>query len=384
MIRPCQICGCFETEKLFSQKFYNNVISPVTSYDVVKCKTCGFIFANNMPEQEYFNAYYENMSKWEFNYFSGDMPDQYYKHAHKTLNFINKWVTNKEAKILDVGCSTGALLAVMKQSGFKNLVGLDPSLECVNKVKRIPGIDAIKGTISSINVTTKFDLITIASVLEHIADLKEALLKITWLLNDGGYIFVEVPDLNRFHEQVFTPFQQFSIEHINYFTPTSITNALGSVGFKVIDIVDVQNETSQHTDPSIFLIGKLDNLKKSVIIDECGSDSVNRYIQISEELDKALATKLEKLPETVIIWGVGTSTQRLLASGKLDTSKILYFVDSNKNYVGLTLANKKIKDPTEIIEDVPILVATWSYKDEIISMIKTKLNLSNRIISLYD
>ena len=55
--------------------------------------------------------------------------------------------------------------------------------------------------------------------------------------------------------------------------------------------------------------------------------------------------------DKLIVWGVGTHTQRLLGSG-LDFSKILYFVDSNARDIGRKLNGIEVKCPADIREKI--------------------------------
>jgi len=76
-------------------------------------------------------------------------------------------------------------------------------------------------------------------------------------------------------------------------------------------------------------------------------------------------------------------TQYWLGSG-LDLSKILFFVDSNTRYIGKKLNGVEIKSPSDIREEeVPILISTYAYQQEIAYQIKKVLKLRNEIIKIY-
>src|SRR4051794_2956508 len=65
--RPCPVCSGSLRETLFHQR-----VSPVESaslvsgYDVVVCSECGGGFADGLPRQSAFDAYYREMSKYEY------------------------------------------------------------------------------------------------------------------------------------------------------------------------------------------------------------------------------------------------------------------------------------------------------------------------------
>lgn len=93
------------------------------------------------------------------------------------------------ARILDVGCGSGALLLGMACFGFSRLDGVDPYLkEPVNaKSYRIRNVD-----VRTLNDET-YDLILMNHSLEHIPDQIETLTAIRGLLDDRGVCRIEVP-----------------------------------------------------------------------------------------------------------------------------------------------------------------------------------------------
>ncbi|MDD5584507.1 MAG: class I SAM-dependent methyltransferase [Candidatus Omnitrophica bacterium] len=387
MNRVCPICSCIEKRKLYTQDFHNNVISLIKNYDVVVCKNCGFVYADNIPSQADFNDYYRVMSKYEFNHNNGIVSSDYIEHFTKIVNFLIPHVPDTHARILDVGCSTGALLSIFKLHGYSNLSGIDPSASCVRTAKKIYGIEATVNAISDFSTDEKFDLIILSAIVEHLADFSSAMRKIRSLLKDQGLLFVEVPDAERFEAYTSAPFQQFSIEHINYFSQYSMRNLLSSFSFKVLEMQQGESKLNLITDPDILVVSaKTEEKNYALIKDDVSELTVGNYIakcsKIDLEIRKSIQEKLLN-KNKIIVWGVGTHTQRLIGSG-LDLSKIAYFVDSNKRYVGKELHGITIKSPGNIQEkDIPILISTYSYQEEIARQIKDVLKLNNEIITLY-
>ena len=64
--RKCSICNSKKKKILYSQKFasYSNG-GLLKGYEVVVCQSCGFCFADNVPDQKVFDIYYREMSKYE-------------------------------------------------------------------------------------------------------------------------------------------------------------------------------------------------------------------------------------------------------------------------------------------------------------------------------
>lgn len=386
MKRDCPICFNPAKHLLYRQDFGNKSISLMDKYDVVVCQNCGFVYADNIPTQAEFNKYYEVMSKYEFNYNEGRVSNDYDEHFQKIVDFIAPRFPDKSARIIDIGCSTGCLLNLFKKAGYSNLLGVDPSPTCVRTVRKLYKIEAAVNNIANFESAQKADLIILSAVLEHFVDFAGSMRKIRSLLKDQGLLFVEVPDAERFDEFIFTPFQQFSIEHINYFSRYSLANLLGSHRFNIIAMQNSENRVNQTIDPDLFVLSQMTGKSNyQMVRDEACEKMLKNYIEKSARMDRGLRRFInQKLAgiKMFIIWGVGTHTQRLVGSG-LDLSRVLYFVDSNERYWGKKISGLEIKAPAEIRENVPILISTYSYQEEVAGRIKEQLKLPNEIIKLY-
>lgn len=387
MNRICPICDSDDKKHLYTQNFYNNVISLMQKYDVVVCNSCEFVFADKIPSQEDFNCYYTEMSKYEFSFNEGVVSKDYLDHFRKIADFIIPEIKKKDAKIIDIGCSTGALLSVLKERGYENLLGVDPSESCVKTVKCLYSIKSKISNISDLSTNEKFDVIILSAVLEHLVDFDGALNKINLILKDDGVLFLEIPDAERFEKFIFTPFQQFSIEHINYFTENSIKNLLLKFAMQIVKIEKSENRINQTIDPDLFILSKKSNNSASKIKKDInGLVKIEEYINKCKHADRETKKIIKEkffTKDKVIVWGIGTFTQRLIGAD-LDLSKILYFVDSNIRYKGKKIQNIEIKSPNDIKEHVPIFISTYSYQDEVINQIQNILKLKNEIIKIYD
>ena len=83
---------------------------------------------------------------------------------------INVWLPrNKNAKCVDLGCGNGNILMLLRNSGYKNIEGVDISKDQVEtarkhfpEVKEGNAMDYIK------NIKNKYDLITTFDMIEHL------------------------------------------------------------------------------------------------------------------------------------------------------------------------------------------------------------------------
>ena len=153
-----------------------------------------------------------------------------------------------------------------------------------------------------------------------------------------------------------------------------------------IDVAPAAGAVVNNLDPDIFALWqKSYNNNFKIIRDDICESKIKNYICRCSEIDlkvkKIIKEKLSN-KNKVIVWGVGTHTQRLIDSG-LELSKILFFVDSNTKYSGKKINGVEIKSPAEIKEDTPILISTYSYQEEVVYQIKEILKLDNEVIKIY-
>jgi SAM-dependent methyltransferase len=358
----------------------------------VICQDCGFCFAKNLPDQAAFDAYYREMSKYEHQDRSGQ-PSEFERRQFPALvKFIQKHNPNPRARILEIGCANGGLLNALKQSGYQNLFGVDPSPICARNAEQLYQISVLTTPLSKIKVEIgPFDFIILVAVLEHIQDLHGALKKLYNLLSSAGKIFIEVPDATKFTSSPDAPFQEFSIEHINFFSQRSLANIMGTYGFVEIDSTQISyDQTDTHTGCAIRMVFQKDNVsnKFDPILDHDTEAGLQNYIAASQKTEDHMHKKVNELidsQQSLIVWGVGTHTQRLLATSRLASANIIAFVDSNPNYQGKQLNNVPIIRPDLLIgTEEPILVSSRIFQSEIIHQIQFELKLKNKIFTLYE
>jgi len=249
MSRPCPICSSEEKILLYRQRFSRlSEGSLLKGYDVVICQNCGFGFADQIPGQDAFDLYYRDMSKYDYQERGGRESARDEERFEETATLIQHFLPNREAVILDIGCSTGGLLSKIKQSGFPNVIGVDPSPLCASAAMKLYGIRVFNRSITELSTSGQsFDFVILVGVLEHLRDLSAAVEEIRRILADGGQLYVEVPDLLSFADLPDAPFQQFSLEHINFFSAQSLNNLLETRGFRPAYSQQISRHQSENT-----------------------------------------------------------------------------------------------------------------------------------------
>lgn len=365
--------------------------SLLSGYDVAICENCGFAYADDIPEQAAFDAHYRDMSKYERQDFGG-RESQYDLARFRAIAEIIKGVLpRRDARVLDVGCAIGGLLAALKESGYHNLLGIDPSPACAAAARDIHGIEVVAGTLTDLPAgRSPFDLIVLSNILEHVRDLKPALGNLRDAMVQDGMVFVQVPDVTRFSDREDAPFQEFSTEHINYFSPTSLDNLMHVAGFATRSTQrNAYYQEHGSLGPAVDGVyqrtaGSTATVERDTTTEPC----LVEYIRQSQQVDDRIRRMIDEIlaeGRPIVVWGVGTHTLRLLSTSRLRQADIVAFVDSNPRYQGRDLGGIPIIAPSALQGmPEPILISSRVFQRNIEEQIRSSLKLDNRLYLLYE
>lgn len=163
--RPCPVCGSLEADTLDRLRLVLFDDHPL-AHDCVTavCLNCGMGFNREILPQENYWKYYTEMSKYVVST-SATAPVPRLPECAEILSRL----LPLDAAILDVGCGSGGVLAALKQRGFTNLAGLDPTHECIRIIRDELGLDARVGTLDKHTFPQgSFDLMLSTVVFEHL------------------------------------------------------------------------------------------------------------------------------------------------------------------------------------------------------------------------
>lgn len=388
--RLCSVCSSTQQQLLYPRRFTRLSEALIEGYDVVACLNCGFCFASRIPSQDAFDDYYERQSKYEHDNRGGSQSEYDTRRLPFAVSIISEWMPAREARILDIGCANGGLLAELKKNGYENVFGVDPSPACAATAGDLYGIEVMVAPISKIPASIgKFDLVIFGSVLEHIIDFDSTLDRTKALLKTNGRVYAEVPDMTKCTQVNDAAFQEFSVEHVNYFGPISLRNIFTRRRFSPVGVR--QTEIEQVAGLRIFEIKAMfqytGEAAAAFELDKETRPELERYISKSRaKMDPIISVidQLVKDQTPIVVWGVGTQTQGLLAATELEKTNIRAFVDSNLRYVGQTLAGRPILSIDALKEmEHSILVSSRQFQKEIVDQIRYSLRLPNNIIALY-
>ena len=202
-----------------------------------------------------------------------------------------------------------------------------------------------------------------------------------------GLVIVEVPDAENFARAFNAPYQEFSIEHINFFSASALDNLMGAHGFSRVAVRrELCYAGPNLTGPVLSMIFRSGASPVAPALEASSEAGVRAYLERCRkwtESENRVIAALVEAQRPVIIWGVGTLCQRLLATTRLRDANIRAFIDSNPHYQGQSMIGRPVIGPHELMgRTEPILISSWVFVDEITRQIREELGLDNEIIRI--
>lgn len=231
---PCIVCGSEEFETIAEKDRYG------LNNQVVVCKTCGLVQTNPRFTQETYNQFYndEYRSLYEGEESATDVffRQQYFRGGiiYSLVNRFKEFNQLQNPFVLEVGCAAGGILKVFQERGCE-IKGIDLGEEYMKFGREKYNLDLEIGTLESVVLKRKPDLIIYSNVMEHLTNLVAELNKIKNILSSNGLLFIEVPGVKNIHINYKSDFLLYlQNAHTYHFSLTSLQNIFYKTGFDVL------------------------------------------------------------------------------------------------------------------------------------------------------
>lgn len=191
--------------------------------EIFRCKNCGFGETKGIDIQP--GAYHRDEVYIE--------EEELFRNIfQKRVRIINKLI--KPGKVLEVGCSTGLFLYLLKEKGWQT-TGIEISKLSAEAARR-RGMEIIAQKFEKVDFSEKFDLIIFNHTLEHLEDPIGILRKVKRLLLPKGYLYIDLPNFGGFSAKLFRTKWSLLLpeEHLWHFTEKALKLLLKDLEFKII------------------------------------------------------------------------------------------------------------------------------------------------------
>jgi ubiquinone/menaquinone biosynthesis C-methylase UbiE len=163
-------------------------------YRVVQCSNCSgyFVlpkisFSDEQWSKLYHSEYFSSQSDWLLKKRAVEL-------AERLDTAANYLAGRKKISLLDIGAGEGKTLIEGLKRGWE-VIGIDIVDNRIDAAKEVNGIKFINAKFMEYNFPENcFDFIYLDSVLEHVLNPKEYLIKIRKILKVGGVVYIGVPN----------------------------------------------------------------------------------------------------------------------------------------------------------------------------------------------
>lgn len=165
--------------------------------NILKCYTCNLFQTEDLNQKTKF----ENLYRDESVSFDASLSKHKNSSSSTLTNDELKLINKKPpATLLEIGCGAGHFLQRAHNHGF-DVLGIDIDAKAIEFVKEELKLNVLNTDLSSLNINTKFDIVVLIGVFEHIEDPNNLINMIKSLLKKDGEIILALPNvfsINRF------------------------------------------------------------------------------------------------------------------------------------------------------------------------------------------
>ena len=219
------------TRENIEVKFFKN------GYPIMHCLDCDHLFTDYEPTNQEVNKIYSDDY-----FFKGGAGYENYllekdiliKRGEYYADKISKYII--PGKVLDIGSAAGFILKGFENKGWKG-TGVEPNKLMVDYGKLNLGLNLINGTIETVKIEDRFDLIILIQVVAHIYDLNILINKISNYLKPDGLILIETWDKDSWTSKLFGKYwHEYSPPStLNFYSKTTLNHFMNQQSFSLID-----------------------------------------------------------------------------------------------------------------------------------------------------
>jgi SAM-dependent methyltransferase len=231
---PCSVCECRRVRPLLRTPH---------GYHVVGCADCGLLYRNpGVRPDRLADLYTGRYSR----FLTGDYAtDRRRRYRLVTDAFSPLFTDGRGRRLLDFGCGAGLFLELACERGFESY-GVDLSRDAVEKARERPsGAHAYFGAPRDIPEIAAggFDVVTMWSVLAHLATPVDDLTVLRSLLTDDGALLILTVNANSLLLKANgSRWSGFTPNHLKFYSPSTLPLLLRRAGFAAVVMRPMAND----------------------------------------------------------------------------------------------------------------------------------------------
>ena len=259
----CVICGSADLVKKFGQfapfvahrlfdypickvSLGGEHVFPTTFTNALRCRDCGFVFSQMRPDEDELARLYSGYRDQDY-VRERDIFEPGHRFINPLIGIGQVEIENRQKAMAEFLGAAGDFASVRRLLDYGGDQGQHiPRLftACEKIVYDISAKEPVAGVraVRSLDEVGDVDFLIMSNVLEHVSYPAELLGEAAAVLAPGGRLFIDVPlEMSAEAEIAVEEIPASFHEHINYFTPRSLTRLLERGGFALdrIAVADV-------------------------------------------------------------------------------------------------------------------------------------------------
>lgn len=310
------------------------------------CKDCGFVFIDSPGEREDFYDYVQ-------------LPTSMFPAEHigeEIEEITSRHLDSPSDMILEIACNDGYFLNALREAGFANSLGIEPSVPASQAATKL-GFN-VKTTYFSKEEAENFvkehgqpKLVISRHVLEHIDDLDSFTEGLSILMGEDTTLFLEVPDFKPVEERA--DFSSIWEQHVNYFDIETLRILFARFGIEVFD-----HRTVPFSGGSLITSSRKSEKVKAG--KKVSADKIEARLAASERMQahmskaKTLLKRLKDQGKRIAGFGAGARCSGFINFADL-YRYLDYIVDEDPRKFGLYMPKSHLEIcPTSRLKDDPV------------------------------
>ncbi len=216
----CTVCGSANNNKISRKEILSHPQSgtryPLKDLTYLRCNECNTRYRTNIDYGQLGTLYSGEYKKTYGLKKRVLLRLPFSSHYKDKIAFIKNV---PPGTLLDVGCSEGKYMWLMKRRGW-SVEGIEPS-NCAEFARKFYKHIVHRSTLELFKPPQKYDMVTCFGTLEHVFHPKKFIFHLKKCVAKGGRLFIVVPT------------RSYAVEHLTFFSPYSITILLKNAGFEV-------------------------------------------------------------------------------------------------------------------------------------------------------
>ena len=235
-VSVCPVCNNADLDSFLSAVDHT---ATGERFELIRCSQCDLAITSPRPTSASISRYYQSTQYISHTRGGSSLTDRIYRAVRhysisKKLSLIRRY--QQTANLLDFGAGTGEFLLAARRAGW-NCSGVEPSPEARTRIHQdIDVYESLRG------LNSRFNVITLWHVLEHVHELNDTLAKLISLLEPDGTLFIAVPNRDSYDAHHYGKYWAgYDVpRHLWHFTKPSMLRLLSRHQLKVADILPMK------------------------------------------------------------------------------------------------------------------------------------------------